>query len=129
MSRFWDNWAKSYRNTRAVLAVVFLSPVLIWVLLTDQQSSSNRLLVVDHETAVVTKITNLDTSKLHTQLGAGINVYQGLVQLADGTEIELGLVPPIPKLGDRVPILVERYENGSTDYRIDRQEWQVSGPQ
>ncbi len=100
-----------------------------WALATDQQLSSNKLLAVERETAIVTKITRVDTSELHTKLGAGINVYQGYVELADGTEIELGLVPPTPKVGDRIPILVERYENGKTHYRIDRERWQMSGPQ
>lgn len=129
MSRFWDRWATNYRNTRAVLALVFLSPILIWALATDQQLSSNKLLAVERETAIVTKITRVDTSELHIKLGAVINVYQGYVELADGTEIELALVPPTPKVGDRISILVERYENGNTYYRIDRERWQMSGPQ
>ena len=85
MSRFWDRWATNCRNTRAVLAVVFLSPILIWALATDQQLSSNKLLAFERETAIVTKFTRVDTSELHTKLGAGINVYQGYVELADGT--------------------------------------------
>ena len=128
MSRFWDRWATSYRNTRAVMAVVFLSPILIWMLATDRQLSVNKLLMVEHETAIVTKIARADTSQLHTQLGAGINVYQGYVELVDGTEVELGFAPPMPKVGDKIPILVERYEDGKTNYRVDRQEWQMSGP-
>ncbi len=129
MSRFWDRWATSYRNTRAVLAAVFLSPILVWLLVTDQQLSTNALLVTEHEIAIVTKVTRVDTGGLHSKLGAGVDVYQGYAALADGTEIELDLVPPMPKVGDRIPILVERYEDGRTDYRIDRQEWQTSGPQ
>ena len=120
MSRLWDRRATSYRNTRAVLAVVFLSPILMWVLATDQQLSTNKLLAVERETAIVTKITRVDASELLTKLGAGINVYQGYVELADGTEIELALVPPTPKVGDRIPILVERYENGNTTARTAR---------
>ena len=110
------------------MAAVFLSPILIWVLATDRQLSVNKLLVIDHGIAVVTKIDQVDTSEAHTRLGVGVDVYQGHVQLADGTEIELGLVPPMPKVGDKIPILVERYEDGKTHYRIDRQEWQMSGP-
>ena len=128
MSRFWDRWATSYRNTRAVLAVVFLSPILIWVLATDQQLGTNRLLAVEHEKAIVTRIDQLDTSELHSKLGSDVIIYQGYVELTDGSEIELGLIPPIPKVGDGVPILVEHYEDGKTYYRIDRQEWQMSGP-
>ncbi|MDH3670303.1 MAG: hypothetical protein OES46_03975 [Gammaproteobacteria bacterium] len=128
MSRFWDRWATNYRNWRVVLVGLLLLPVLIWALVTNQRLGTNRLLTVGHETAIVTRINEIDTSELHSKLGSDVNIYQGFVELADGSEIELGFIPPIPKVGDGVPILVEQYDDGKIYYRIDRQEWQMSGP-
>ncbi len=129
MSRFWDSWATAYRNWRAALAVLLLLPILIWALAVKDEMSSQQLLAVDHATAIVRKIVELDTSKLSTKFGAtGISVYQGYLELPDGNEIELTLIPPIPKIGDRVPLIVEHYDDGKTYYRIDRDEWQLFGP-
>ena len=46
----------------------------------------------------------------------------------DSTTIELLLAPPIPKVGDRVPLNVEYYDDGKTYYSIDRVEWQTQDP-
>jgi|GEM_PF-2466686 hypothetical protein len=130
MSNFWDNWATTHRNWKVIISVIGLLGIFIWALILKYESSSKKLLSIKHEKAVVKKIEKLDLSKVPSRFGTneGAILYRGILELPDGTEIRVVLVPPIPQIGDRVPLLVENYDDGTTFYEIDRERWQTGEP-
>ncbi len=129
MSNFWDNWATAYRNWRAIIGAIVLLGVFIWALMLKQEFLSRKLLSIRHEEAVVKRVVKLDLNKVPSRFGSseGVTLYKGVLELPDGTELKLTLVPPIPKVGDRVPLIVEHYDDGSRFYTIDREKWQIEG--
>ncbi len=130
MSNFWDNWATTHRNWKVIFSLIGLLGIFIWALILKHESSSKRLLSIDQGVAVVKRIEKLDLSKVPSRFGTneGAVLYRGTLELPDGTEIRVVLVPPIPQIGDRVPLLVENYDDGTTFYEIDRERWQTGEP-
>ncbi|MDX2504187.1 MAG: hypothetical protein QNL62_06900 [Gammaproteobacteria bacterium] len=53
----------------------------------------------------------------------------GRIQLPDGKEIKLILPPqqPHPKVGDRVPLIYERYDDGQVYYFFNTLTWVSNG--
>jgi hypothetical protein len=51
--------------------------------------------------------------------------YRGKVGLQDGRTVTLAIStrPPIPKAGDRIPVIFERYEDGKTMYGFNNTQW------
>jgi hypothetical protein len=47
----------------------------------------------------------------------------------DSTEVELLLPPPVPRPGDFIPLIVDRYKKGNADYVVDAVKWSAEGPQ
>jgi hypothetical protein len=126
MNRFWDRWATQHRNWEAIVtAVVFLS-IVAWGLV---QLRSAKLVKTTYETGVVTEVKKpgAATAGMREGESGGVNIHVGSLELNDSTTIQILLVPPIPRPGDRVPLKVEHYNDGSRTYTIDRERWQMHG--
>ncbi len=107
MSRFFDNWAWAHRNARAWVMVVALGGMLAWTL---WETSTERLERREVSGTLV-EIRGADdpTNKA---------LVIGRIRLADGTQVRL-MMPqgrPLPKVGDQVPLIYERYDDGSQYY-------------
>ena len=102
------------RNTRAWFVAVSLLGALIWVLWAthakriDYQELSGELLEI-------------------TALGEKNDpvFYRGKVRLQDGkvVDITISIRPPLPKKGDRVPVIYERYDDGKIMYGFNNAQW------
>jgi hypothetical protein len=127
MSNFWDKWATRYRNWRVIFTATGFLSILAW--------GSYELLITPAlidtcaETAVVLEVKKYNLSLGSTADGKSSRdvIYRGRLLLSDSTTVEMMLVPPIPKVGDRLPINVEKYDDGSLYYSIDVVEWQTEG--
>ena len=55
--------------------------------------------------------------------------YHGKVRLQDGTKVAIAISirPPIPKPGDRIPIIFERYDDGKVMYGFNNAQWILDG--
>jgi hypothetical protein len=129
MGNFWDTWATRHRNWRAIfVAAVFLS-TLAWG--SYKLLSVGELIEKYEDTAVVLNVETYRLSLASTAGGTGSRdtIYRGCVQLSDSVTVEMTLVPPIPAVGDQLPVIVERYDDGSSYYSIDVVKWQTEGPQ
>jgi len=52
-----------------------------------------------------------------------------VVATPDSTELELLLPPPVPRPGDFIPLMADRYKKGNVSYEIDSVKWTAEGPQ
>ena len=128
MDNFRDIWATRHRNWRAILAAAGFLAILAWG--SRELLSTPELVGKYKDTAVV-----LGVDEYRLVLGTTVDgsssrdsIYRGCVQLSDSSTVELTLVPPIPAVGERIPVTVEQYEDGSLYYSIDVVEWQTEGP-
>ena len=55
--------------------------------------------------------------------------YNGKVRLEDGSVvgITMSVRPPVPKVGDKVPVIFERYEGGKIMYGFNNTQWLSGG--
>jgi hypothetical protein len=52
-----------------------------------------------------------------------------VVATPDSTEVELLLPPPVPRPGDFMPLVAERYKQRNVDYAVDIEKWRLEGAQ
>lgn len=113
MGKFFDNWAWAHRNARAWFMVIVLAGLLAWAL---WETSAER-------------IEYRETSGELLEVFGGGEVKNsgfavGRVRVDDGREIKLYLPQQLPpKVGDRVPLIMERYDDGSVLYAFDNGKW------
>jgi hypothetical protein len=114
LSKFWDNWATAHRNTRAAAAVVALGLGLAWMWLADPGEPLARRA----QTGIVEQVYGPAG-----EAARGHDRPICLVRLEDGKRTRIGIGPPRPKPGDRVPLVVETYADGSRRAYLDRDRW------
>lgn len=52
-----------------------------------------------------------------------------VIATPDSTELELLLPPPVPRPGDFMPLIADKYKKGNVAYAIDAAKWVAEGPQ
>jgi len=118
MGRFFDNWAWAHRNARAWGMVFALAGILAWAL---WETSAER--VEYREIAgQLLEVKGKDDADKNAFL-------VGRIQLPDGKEIKLILPSqqPHPKVGDTVPLIYERYDDGQVYYFFNTLRWVSNG--
>ncbi len=99
-NRMIENWIYAHRLSRAVFVAVALAGALVYTLwnwpapLVSQTAQSGLVLSAEKD-----------------------GVF--LIELADGKRLRAFTPHPAPKPGDRVPMIVETYEDGSLHAVID----------
>ena len=127
MSKFWDTWATRHRNWRAIYTAAGFLLILLWA---GIEIRSNKLIDTTRDTAVVLEIRKHSTAAAHSAWGesGGSTICTGKLMLSDSTTVELLLFSPLPNVGDKMPMVVEHYNDGKKYYSIDHQDWQMNGP-
>ena len=127
MSRFWNHRATAHRNWSAFFAAIGMAGILIWSLVLKNQEDSHQLLRTETVISTVTHVKEYSMGKMQTKYGEtqGIKIYRGRIALPDGGEIEMRLVSPIPQVGDKMPIVIDHYDDGQKKYRINQMEWRL----
>lgn len=116
MGRFFDNWAWAHRNARAWGMVFALAGMLAWTL---WETSAERV-----------EYREMAGQLLEVKGGADSKaLLVGRIQLPDGKQVKLVLPPqqPHPKVGDTVPLIYERYDDGQVYYFFNTLRWVSSG--
>lgn len=128
MSRFWDRWATEHRNWGAIFTVAGVLLILAWGV---AQLWSAEIVKITFERAVVKEVKTIGTTAAdNSNGGVGRMKFQlAQLELKDGSTIEVLLVPPIPKTGDKILLKVEHYDDGSRTYSIDRLRSQLYNPE
>ena len=60
--------------------------------------------------------------------GAGGVQSRVVVSTPDSVQVRLFLPPPVPELGDEIPLIEEQYKNGDKVFFLDSPRWQMDGP-
>jgi len=105
MSKFFDGWVHAHRLSRAVFMAMFAGGLLVWALWFGPPPRVARA----------------------AQMGQVISVADGgatVIRLADGKQVRV-LAKSAMKAGDRVPMIVETYQDGSLIAFVDEQAWRM----
>ncbi len=122
MGNFWDDWATAHRNWRAISILVMLLALVLWALV-SKHDMSRKPLYVEHEEAFVREVRKVDLrGGTRSGGGSGLLFYVVRLELPDGSTFEAGIRPPVPRVGESVPVIVEHYDDDEKHYRIDRRE-------
>jgi hypothetical protein len=128
MSKFWDNWATKHRNWEVIATAVGVLAILAWGIV---QMDSAEMVGSSEVTATVKEIRAIGAASTQNALGspnsqgANTNFRLGVLVLEDGSTIQMLLVKPLPRPGEKIPLRVEHYDDGSRSYGIDRVKWQI----
>ena len=125
MGRLLDLWATGHRNGRALGGAVIVWALLGLILILKCQANRDPLLDVVSARGTVVEILGSDAA---APSASGMQLRQAVIMLADSTLIQLVLTPPLPAVGDGVPLVVEQFRSGKKSYSFDQGEWAVSGP-
>jgi len=117
--RFWDAWARSYRNARALGALAVIVLAILSML-------SLRCNPLEGRDAVLGLVLEVEATGLRPT-GEGEPMSRVLVAVPDSAEVRLMLPPPVPKRGDFVPLIAERYKKGTVEYFPDDAAWRTEG--
>jgi len=106
-----------FRNARAWLMVFALLGAFIWIL---WATNDKRIEYQELRGELLEVIASGDKDDPI--------FYHGKVRLKDGTvvDITMSVRPPVPKVGDQVPVIFERYEGGKIMYGFNNAQW-ISG--
>ena len=107
-----------FRNARAWLTAFVLFGALLWMLWAthDKRLEYQEL---SGELIEISAMGNKDDPVF----------YSGKVRLEDGSVvgITMSVRPPVPEVGNQVPVIFERYEGGKIMYGFDNAKWMAGG--
>jgi len=116
----WDSWAGWYRNSRALGAAVAMLIAIVTMQLTRCNPLENR----ENITGVIISVEAEDLQPFSN----GERQSRVLVATPDSFKVRLLLPPPVPMVGDLIPLVAEHYKKGNTLYYLDQQKWLMDGP-
>ena len=106
------------RNARAWLVAITLFGALLWTL---WETSAKR---IEYQELSGEMLEITVSGKKEDPM-----FYHGKVRLQDGKMVDVTMSPrpPLPKIGDHVPIIFERYEDGKVIYGFNNAQWISDG--
>jgi len=116
----FNSWATNYRNARAMGTAAVLLIAILSMSYLRCNPMINRVPVTGTVLAV-----EADGLQPH---GAGGLQSRVVVATPDSLKVRLFLPPPVPEVGDDIPLIEEQYENGDNVYYLDIQRWKIEGP-
>jgi hypothetical protein len=97
-----ENWRYASRLSRAVFMAIALIVALLWTLWQWPAPMTSR---TSHTGQVISAVSG--------------GVMQ--IELQDGSRVHAMTPNPVPKVGERIPMIVETYEDGSVRAYIDQE--------
>ena len=116
----WDSWAGWYRNSRALGAAL----AMLIAIVTMQLLRCNPMESRENISGVVLVVEARDL----TGFSNGESQSRVLVATPDSLKVRLLLPPPVPEVGNLIPLVAEHYKKGDTLYFLDHQKWRMHGP-
>ncbi len=116
----WNSWAVMHRNARAVGAALALLIAIVAMQLLRCDPMVGR----ENISGLVLQV---EAEGLHP-LGDGEPQSRVIVVMPDSVKVRLMLPPPVPQVGDAIPVVTEHYKKGKTLYSLDHQKWRMHGP-
>jgi len=116
----WNSWAVMHRNARAIGAAL----ALLIAIVAMQLLRCDPVVSLEHVSGLVLQV---EAEGLHP-FGDGAPQSRVLVVMPDSAKVRVMLPPPVPKVGDSIPLVVEHYKKGNPLYSLDHQKWRMHGP-
>jgi len=110
VGNFLVNWYIANRNWRAVFTAFFLSLLLIWALIEKRHNDTHPLESKETMTATVLSVEKKGGTDPQ------YDRYQCKIEFEDKTAAEIIIKMPVPVVGDKVSVIVERYKGGDVRY-------------
>ena len=128
MGGILDQWATSYRNWRAIFMLVGVGICLVAALVLTRGRGVDDRVEYGLTSGVVTSVKS--GSAGHSGSREPLTMHMATIELQDGDSIELNIgFPPVPQVGDTVPLTFEVFDDGAKYYYVDVMEWQLqTGP-
>ena len=106
------------RNVRAWLAALILLGALIWIL----WATSDKRIEYQELSGELLEIVAFGDQQ-------DPMFYRAKVRLQDGATVDIAISirPPLPNVGDQVPVIFERYEDGKIMYGFNNAQWIANG--
>ena len=118
----WNAWARSYRNARGIAAAFVMLVAILSMLslrcnpLTDRAEVLGLVLEIEAE-----GLTPMGDGQVMSRVVLG-------VEGPDTARVRILRPPPVPRVGDFVPLVAESFKKGNVDYFLHRERWLVEGP-
>lgn len=124
MSKATNNWAHTHRNNQAIRVAITLIVLLFFALILGDNSGS--YLRTEKTSATISAIKVVEREGYSRFSGQTKNItYVVSLILADGTQFKFMLQQSPPKVGTKVPVLVDIYDDGKNYYRYSLMDWQL----
>ena len=117
----WEYWPRHYRNTRGIAAALALLVAIL-------SMSSLRCNPMVSRDEVLGLVLEVEAENLRA-MNPSEPQSRVIVATPDSAQIRLFLPPPVPRPGDFIPLIAERYKKGNILYMVDGQRWRMDGPQ
>jgi len=117
MLKSWDKLATDYKNMRMRLMTMGLALFLLYLI--AMPYFTPKPLKMELITSTISHVGE------HTTIN-GQNAYDTRFTLPDGSEVEMWVMEsPYPKVGDKVPLDVEHFDDAKKVYRINYMKWRL----
>jgi len=125
MNGFWYRSAIARRNGNAIFMAISLLGILIGALVLKNQEASRQLLKTETVISTITDVKKYSRVRSTRHGDTVFEMYKYRIKLPDGKEIEIimGAAPVIPKVNDKIPVIVSYYSDDKKEYRINNMEW------
>lgn len=124
MSKATNNRAHTHRNNQAIRVAITLIVLLFFALILGDNSGS--YLRTEKTSATISAIKVVEREGYSRFSGQTKNItYVVSLILADDTQFKFMLQQSPPKVGTKVPVLVDIYDDGKNYYRYSLMDWQL----
>ena len=124
MSKATNNWVHTHRNNQAIRVAITLIVLLFFALILGDNSGS--YLRTEKTPATISAIKVVEREGYSRFSGQTKNItYVVSLILADDTQFKFMLQQSPPKVGTKVPVLVDIYDDGKNYYRYSLMDWQL----
>ncbi len=126
MSKLSNNWANSQRNSQAIRVAIILVILLFFALIFRENSISHSLLRTEQVSATIIDIKIVKRESHSRFSGPSKNTsYVVSLALANNKQLKFILLQTPPKVGTKVPVLADVYDDGKNYYHYSLIEWQL----
>lgn len=109
---FSSTW---YRN-RAVAFAILFTPLLLWMSYSMSKARNN---VVVAERKLTGKIENTELVGK-----AEYKTFETQIRVPNGELVTMRIgAPPVPRIGQEIPVIQKHFKEGEVEYRLDRPAW------
>lgn len=119
-----NDWAMTQRNNQAIRVAVALAVVLFFALI--YREDSNTFLRTEQVLGTITAIKVIEREGHSRFSGSSTSItYRVHLALENNKQLKFMLFQVPPKVGTKVPVIVDMFDDGKNYYHYSLIEWQL----